>query len=245
MPSSTSAVSRSGSVITPRVSTPSRASSSRMKRPMCSSPTRVISADFSPSRAVPAGDVGGRAADVFLKRPHVLQPPADLRAVKIDRGPADGDDVQHVSLRCRMPDSRRGRIASAMPIRNIYSIQRNLQPKILSSGASGADRHRQRQRQRHRGRQRAEGAEIDLGHQKAGRTDCGAAGWSVASVSATTGRPRSRASLRQIEGFVGIGREGDREQRITGAQRVRGDQACRPRHAASPEPPSFPRHRPR
>ena len=32
---------------------PSASSVSRMNRPMCSSPTRVISPDFSPSRAVP------------------------------------------------------------------------------------------------------------------------------------------------------------------------------------------------
>jgi hypothetical protein len=65
---------------------------------MCSLPTRVMSADFRPSRAVPGGDVGGRAADVFLERPHILQPPADLRAVKVDRGAADGDDVKRARV---------------------------------------------------------------------------------------------------------------------------------------------------
>ena len=53
MPSSTSAVSRSGSTFTPRTSTPSRRSSSVTKRPMCSSPTAVITADLIPRRAVP------------------------------------------------------------------------------------------------------------------------------------------------------------------------------------------------
>jgi hypothetical protein len=69
MPRSTSAVSRSVSVLTPRTSTPSRASSSRMKRPMCSSPTRVMSADFSPSRAVPAAMFVGEPPMYFWKLP--------------------------------------------------------------------------------------------------------------------------------------------------------------------------------
>ncbi len=56
---------------------------------------------FQPQPGGAGGHVGGRAADVFLKRPHVFQPPADLRAVKIDRGSTDGDQIKafgHVSI---------------------------------------------------------------------------------------------------------------------------------------------------
>ncbi len=42
----------------------------------------------------PAGHVGRRAADILLERSHILQPAADLRSVKVDAGPADGDDIQ-------------------------------------------------------------------------------------------------------------------------------------------------------
>ena len=83
MPRMTRAVRRSGSIFTPRVSTPSRASCSRMKRPMCSSPTPVITADFNPSRAVPQAMFVGEPPMYFVERPHVLQPPADLSAVEI------------------------------------------------------------------------------------------------------------------------------------------------------------------
>jgi hypothetical protein len=49
----TMAVRRSGSVLMPLTSQPSRASDSTRKRPMWSSPTRLSMADLSPSRAVP------------------------------------------------------------------------------------------------------------------------------------------------------------------------------------------------
>ncbi len=39
-------------------------------------------------------DVGGRAADIFGERAHILKPPADLRAVEVDGGAADGDDIE-------------------------------------------------------------------------------------------------------------------------------------------------------
>jgi hypothetical protein len=42
------------------------------------------------------GDVGGRAADVLVEARHVLEPAADLRAVEVDRGPADGDEVERL-----------------------------------------------------------------------------------------------------------------------------------------------------
>ena len=47
-----------------------------------------------PRRA--AGDVGRRAADVLREGAHVLQAPADLVAVEIDRRPADGDEVERL-----------------------------------------------------------------------------------------------------------------------------------------------------
>ena len=40
------------------------------------------------------GDVGGTAADRLGEGRNVLQPGADLLAVKVDRGPADGDDIE-------------------------------------------------------------------------------------------------------------------------------------------------------
>ena len=85
-PRSTSAVSRSGSVATPSVATPSRASCSRMKRPICSSPTRVISAGLQAEPRGADGDVGGAAADGLGEGRHVLEPAADLLAVEVDRG---------------------------------------------------------------------------------------------------------------------------------------------------------------
>ena len=50
---------------TPFVSTPSRSSCSRMNRPMCSSPTRVITPDFRPSRAVPMAMLAGQPPTAF------------------------------------------------------------------------------------------------------------------------------------------------------------------------------------
>ena len=87
---------------------------------MCSSPTPVITADFSPSRAVPQAMLVGEPPMYFEKRPHVLQPPADLVAVEIDRRAADGDEVQrlrHVSpaSRSRLPTGLRPRSAPSAP----------------------------------------------------------------------------------------------------------------------------------
>ena len=76
------------------VATPSRSICSRMKRPIGSSPTRVMSPDFRPEPRRADGDVGGAAADRLGEGRHVLQPAADLLAVEIDRGAADGDDVE-------------------------------------------------------------------------------------------------------------------------------------------------------
>ena len=63
----TSDVSRAGSVLTPVTSTPSRAHCSRMKRPMCSSPTRVMSPLFRPSRAVPMAMLVGQPPTALEK----------------------------------------------------------------------------------------------------------------------------------------------------------------------------------
>ena len=51
---------------------------------------------FQPEPRRPRRDVGGRAADILAERPHILKPPADLHAIEIDRGPADGDDVERL-----------------------------------------------------------------------------------------------------------------------------------------------------
>jgi hypothetical protein len=40
-----------------------------MKRPICSSPTRVNSADFRPSRAVPMAMLAGQPPTDFAKEP--------------------------------------------------------------------------------------------------------------------------------------------------------------------------------
>ena len=54
---------------TPRVSTPSLASCSTINRPICSSPTPVITADFSPSRAVPQAILVGDPPMYFENEP--------------------------------------------------------------------------------------------------------------------------------------------------------------------------------
>ena len=65
--SRTSAVSRSLSVVMPSTDTPSRTSCSRMKRPICSSPTRVSSAERRPSRAVPTEMLVGQPPTALVK----------------------------------------------------------------------------------------------------------------------------------------------------------------------------------
>ena len=57
-----------------------------------------------PRRA--AGDVGRRAPDVLRERAHVLEPPADLVAVEVDRRPADGDEVQRLRHQAPLPNLR-------------------------------------------------------------------------------------------------------------------------------------------
>ena len=42
-------------------------------------------------------DVGGTAADGLAERPHILQPAADLLAVKIKRAASDRDEVERGS----------------------------------------------------------------------------------------------------------------------------------------------------
>ena len=94
MPRKTSAVSRFGSVVTWPTSTPSAASVSRTKRPLCSSPTRVSIAGLQAEARDADGGVGRRAAEVLGERAHVLEPAADLLAVQVDRGAAHADDVE-------------------------------------------------------------------------------------------------------------------------------------------------------
>ena len=63
-------------------------------------PAHVLVADTGDEAALQAqprradGDVGRAAADCLGERRHVLEPPADLRAIEVDRRAADGDDVQ-------------------------------------------------------------------------------------------------------------------------------------------------------
>src|SRR6187455_2138741 len=80
MPRKTSAVSRSGSVVTWPTSTPSAASRSRTNRPRCSSPTRVSMAGFMPSRARPTAVLAGEPPRYFANermsssRPPICSP---------------------------------------------------------------------------------------------------------------------------------------------------------------------------
>jgi hypothetical protein len=67
MPSRTSEVSLTGSVRMPATSTPSRAQLSRMKRPICSSPTRVIRPLLKPRRAVPMAMLVGQPPTALEK----------------------------------------------------------------------------------------------------------------------------------------------------------------------------------
>ena len=80
---------------------PRGASCSRMKRPICSSPTRVMSAGLQAEPGRADGDVGRAAADRLGEGGDVLQARADLLAVEIDRGAADGDDVERFGRRHR------------------------------------------------------------------------------------------------------------------------------------------------
>ena len=69
-----------------------------MKRPICSSPTRVISADLQAQPGGADGDIGRAAADRLGEGGDILQPGADLLAVEIDGRAADGDDVQRAAF---------------------------------------------------------------------------------------------------------------------------------------------------
>ena len=60
-------------------------------------------AGLQPEPRGAGGDVGRRAADVLVEARHVLEPPADLRAVEVDRGPADGDDVECSACSALLP----------------------------------------------------------------------------------------------------------------------------------------------
>ena len=63
---------------------------------MCSSPTRVMQAALQAEPRRADGDVGRAAADRLGEARHVLEPAADLRAIEVDRGAADGDDVERL-----------------------------------------------------------------------------------------------------------------------------------------------------
>src|SRR5690606_19179655 len=74
--------------------------------------------EAEPRRA--CGHVGGRAADIFAEARHVLQPPADLGAVEVDRRAADGDDVEHHTV----------------PPRELSSTASSWPPAIMSCSSS-------------------------------------------------------------------------------------------------------------
>src|SRR5206468_2827569 len=49
---------------------------------------------LQPKPGRPAGNVGRRAADIFVERPHVFETAADLRAIEIDARASDGNDIK-------------------------------------------------------------------------------------------------------------------------------------------------------
>ena len=69
-----------------------------MKRPICSSPTRVIKRRAQPKTRRADGDVGRAAADRFGEGRDVFEARADLLAIEVDRGTADGYDVERAAF---------------------------------------------------------------------------------------------------------------------------------------------------
>ena len=67
-----------------------------MKPPICSAPTRVIKRrpESEPRRA--DGDVGGTTAHGLREACDILEPAADLLAVKINGRAADGDQIERL-----------------------------------------------------------------------------------------------------------------------------------------------------
>ena len=55
---------------------------------------------FQPQPRRAASDIGRRAADVLVERPHIFQPSANLRAVQVNRGPTYGDEVNFCHCPC-------------------------------------------------------------------------------------------------------------------------------------------------
>ena len=90
----------------PRVATPSRVHLLADEAP------HLLVADAGDEPGLQAeprradGDVGRAAADRLGEGRHVLEPPADLLAVEIDRGAADGDDVERGLMRPPLPEER-------------------------------------------------------------------------------------------------------------------------------------------
>ena len=77
----------------------------------------VIGADagdepgFQPQPRCPHRGVGRAAAQIFCERAHIFEPPADLLAVEIDRGPSDRNQIKR-ALSLRHQSSRLGRHAN-------------------------------------------------------------------------------------------------------------------------------------
>ena len=104
-----------------------------------------------------------RTADVFLERRHVLQPTAHLRAVKIDRGSADGDHIKgfHAAsehLQMRGTDSAR------LHLEYLFHFGASGKCFLCRTATRRTDSNRQGNCQRDGGRQRAEGTKINLWH---------------------------------------------------------------------------------
>ena len=65
----------------------------------------------------PDRGVGRAAADRLRERRHILEPPADLLPVEVDRGAADGDDVERGAHAPTSPGGR-GSLSARTPLPN-------------------------------------------------------------------------------------------------------------------------------
>lgn len=106
-----------------------------MKRPICSSPTRVITADFSPRRAGPARRYSSGEPPICWRTSPYPRTPADLHAVKIDRTAANGDNVQCLAHLFPFDLARVGAVRSCAPA---PARAHPIRP-IRASGQRGAD----------------------------------------------------------------------------------------------------------
>ncbi len=124
-------------------------------------------------------NIGGRTTNIFVEGAHVLQPATDLRAIKIDRGPADGDEVEGLHrcllhaflLRCA-PARQQGRwfagngIPSILIMEDMFYFYRKINIRIpfLLRGGSNGDHEGHRKGERCG--KRPEVTEIGLGNRQ-------------------------------------------------------------------------------